>query len=212
MARVDQVGEEGDAVLKVRVHDLHDARRELQDADVGRLLHLGHGVEEAICWYTSVGIDEQDIIANSDIAVGPCTTVLLECLLQRLLIRLSLIMLAPLGGAVDGLQLLLDNAGNIEGVVHIRRLLELALALEAILAMLGTSHPANAVVGIKLNTRLTICLGNELQTVIVDEHVGRPALQFVRRHGLLDGLDSGHDDALQTLLVHRTLDGDVGKR
>ncbi|CRK15930.1 hypothetical protein BN1708_011614 [Verticillium longisporum] len=110
-------------------------------------------------------------------------------------------------GCVD--ELLLDLARDHEAIVHIGRLLKLAATDEAILAMLRACDPADAVVGVELDARAALLVGEKLQTVIVDEHVGRATLQFICGHGLLDGLDRGNDDTGQTLLVYRTLDGNM---
>jgi hypothetical protein len=54
---VDQVGEEGDAVFKVVVDDLHDARGKLHDSDIGRLLHFRDRVKEAVGGHTGIGVN-----------------------------------------------------------------------------------------------------------------------------------------------------------
>ena len=54
---IDEVSEEGNAVFKVVVRDLHDARGELKNSDVGRLVHFGGGVEEAVSGNPGVTVD-----------------------------------------------------------------------------------------------------------------------------------------------------------
>ncbi len=55
--RIDQIGEESDAVLEICVDDLHDTGAELQNTDIGRLFHLGAGIEQTIGRDTCVGIN-----------------------------------------------------------------------------------------------------------------------------------------------------------
>jgi hypothetical protein len=76
-------------------------------------------------------------------------------------------------------------------------------------AVLGTSDPTNAVVGVELDTGAALLLADQLQTVVVNKHVGRTALKLVGRHGLLDGLDSGGNDSIKALLVNGALNSDV---
>ena len=77
--------------------------------------------------------------------------------------------------------------------------------------MLGTSSPPDRVIGVELDAGTTLFLVDDLKTVVVDEHVCRTTLELVRRDGLLDRLDRGSDDRVQTLFVHWALDSDVRK-
>ena len=75
--------------------------------------------------------------------------------------------------------------------------------------MLGSRSPANGIIRIEFDTRLTLLFIDNLETVVVDEHVGRSALEFVGRDGLLDGFDGGRNNGMKTFLVDGTLDRDV---
>ena len=88
-------------------------------------------------------------------------------------------------------------------------LLELSLPHEPILAMLRTCGPTDRVVSIEFNTSPSLVLVNDLETVIVDEHVRGTALEFIGGDGLFDRLDCGRNDRVQTFLVHRALHSDV---
>ena len=58
---VDQVGEEGNTVLKVGIDDLHDTGGELHDTHIGRLLHFGAGIEKTVSGNTGVGVNCADV-------------------------------------------------------------------------------------------------------------------------------------------------------
>jgi len=206
---VDEVGEEGDTVLEVGVDDLHDTGAELHDTNFGALLHLGGSVEKTVGRNTGVGVDEKDVVANTDVTISPGTTVLLEDFTEAALVSLSLVGLSPVVTTRDGEELLLDIAGNHQTEVHVGSLLELSTTDEAIETVLGTGSPTNAVVGVELDSGLTLLLVEKLKTVIVDEDVGGTTLELVGRDGLLDRLDSRSDNGCETLLVDRALDGDV---
>jgi hypothetical protein len=65
-------------------------------------------------------------------------------------------------------------------------LLEFATTEKAIDIMLGSSSPANRMICIEFDTSATIFLIKELQTVVIDEHVGRSTLKLIGGDGLLD--------------------------
>ncbi len=75
--------------------------------------------------------------------------------------------------------------------------------------MLWPGSPSNAVVSIELDSSTSLLLVDDLETIIVDEHVGGSSLEFVGGDGLFDGLDGWRNDGAQTLLIHRALDRDV---
>lgn len=77
--------------------------------------------------------------------------------------------------------------------------------------MLGPSSPADAVVGVEVDTGLSLLLVDKLEAVVVDEDVGATALELVGRNGLLNRLDRGRDNRVKTFLVDGALDGDVGE-
>ena len=78
--------------------------------------------------------------------------------------------------------------------------------------MFRSRRPANRVVPVEVNACIPLVLWDELKAVIVDQHVGRPALQLIARDCRFDGPHGGHDGQLQTLLVHGTLNRDVRQR
>lgn len=77
--------------------------------------------------------------------------------------------------------------------------------------MLGAGGPSDTVVGIKVDARSALFLVDQLQSIVVDEHVCRAALKFICRNCLFDGSHRWHNDGLQSFLVDGTLDRDVGK-
>ena len=83
--RVNHVGEESDAVLEEcyswvsatccrielqdhTIGDVHDAAGMLHDATVRVMLHLADVVEHAIARNAGVGVDDEDVVADADIA------------------------------------------------------------------------------------------------------------------------------------------------
>jgi hypothetical protein len=58
-----------------------------------------------------------------------------------------------------------------EPVIHVTGLLKLALPYEPIFAMLRPRCPANAVISIEFDTSLSFICRDQLQAVIVDEHI-----------------------------------------
>ena len=101
---------------------------------------------------------DEDIIANADVPIRPRTAILLEDLVESPFVSHGLIRLRPGWGPVNQLQLLLDLAGNHKRKVHIRGLLKFSATQETILAMSGTSNPANAMVGVEINASLPFLL------------------------------------------------------
>lgn len=90
-------------------------------------------------------------------------------------------------------------------------LFEFPLSRETIETMLGAGSPSDTVVGIKVDARPSLFLVNNLQSIVVDEHVCRATLQFIGGDCLFDGSHRGHNDGLQPFLVDRTLNRDMGK-
>ena len=170
--RVDKVGEEGDAVLEVGVDYLHDSRRELHDADLGGLFHFGDGIQQTVGGHAGVGVDEEDVIAHADVAIGPGAAVFLEDVLQSSFVGLGFVVLGPVGVSGGLGELFFHLARDHEGIVHVGGLLELAASCEPVLAVAWTCNPPYAVVGIELNAGFPVLLGDQLETVVVDEHVG----------------------------------------
>ena len=82
---------------------------------------------------------------------------------------------------------------------------------DKVITMLWSGSPANAVIGIKLDSCTSFLFVDDLETVIVDKHVCGTTLQFIGRNGLFDGFNGWCDDRAQTFLINRTLDGDVRK-
>ena len=56
-SRVNEVGEEGDAVFEVVVRHLHHSGGELKDGYFWRLFHLTDSVEQTIFGYLSIGVN-----------------------------------------------------------------------------------------------------------------------------------------------------------
>ena len=75
--------------------------------------------------------------------------------------------------------------------------------------MFGTCNPSDGVVRVELDPSASLFLSNNLKAVVVDEHVGRAALELIGGNSLLNRLHRRGNDSGQTFLVHRTLDGDV---
>ena len=228
-AGVDEAGEPGDTMPSVQIltrqgdsrffekglGDVHDARRVLQEGHLGRVLQLADGVHEAVGRHARVRVDEEDVVANATVALGPGASLVLgQHVVERLAVRHRLGVLVPAGEAAQRLELLLDAHADVEGVVHIRRLFELALAHKR-LALLGTRvvlwprDPGNAVLLVKVAARLRLFLVEELHAVVVDEYIGRAALQLVRRDGRFYGSDGRAYHCGQALFVHGHLHRDV---
>lgn len=210
--RIDQVGEIGDTVLEEGPGDLHDTGGELHDADFLTALHLGDGVKDTILWHTGVGVDNDNVVADTNVAVCPRTSVLVEDLLQRGTVGLGLVILVPVDVAVERVELGFDVAADHHTEIHVGGLLELSLTDETLGAVLGTGGPPDVVVGVEVDTGVALVLVDQLQTIVVEQHVAGATLKFVGRHGSFARLDGGSNDTLQTLLVHGALDSDVGKR
>ena len=68
---VDEIREECYALLEKAGGNIHDARGELNDGDLRGGFHLTDCIEEAISRYTCVRVDDQNIVSNSDISLGP---------------------------------------------------------------------------------------------------------------------------------------------
>ena len=107
-----------------------------------------------------------------------------------------------------GLYLLRD----VEGKVHVGRLLELAFTDVALITIvLRTRDPANVVILVELPPQSAVLLGNAgAKSVVVDEDVGGSSVGLVVGDGLLKTANGGNNDRVETLLVDRHLDGDSG--
>ena len=116
---IDKVGEEGDAVLEIGVDDLHDAGGELHDAHVGGELHLGGGIEDAVGGDTGVGVNQNDVVAHPDVAIGPGDAALVDDFLEAALVGYGFVVLGPVLGALDRKELFLHIAGDHEAEVHV---------------------------------------------------------------------------------------------
>ena len=57
---------------------------------------------------------------------------------------------------------------------------------DKVISMLWSGSPPNAVISIKFDSCATFLLIDNLETIIVDEHVGRSTLKFISGDGLLD--------------------------
>ena len=217
--RVDEVREEGDTLLEEARRHVHDARLVLDDGHLRVLLHLADGVEEAVGRHARVRVDEQDVVAHADVALGPRAALVLgDGLLQALGVRRLLVLLRPLLVPFHQQQLLLHAVADPHGIVHIGGLLELSASQERLLPVrrlglvLRPRHPPDVVLVVEVQARLRLILADELHAVVVDEDVGRAALHLVRGDGRLDGFDGRFYDGRQAFFVDGHLDGDVRQR
>jgi len=108
---VNEIREEGDAVFEIVIRDLHDARGELDDGYAGRLFHFAGGIEETVFRHTGVGVDDEDIVANTDVAVSPGAAVFLENFFQAALVCDRFVDLAPINWSVDFLECFFHGVG-----------------------------------------------------------------------------------------------------
>lgn len=90
-------------------------------------------------------------------------------------------------------------------------LLKFSFSYEPVCTMFRTRSPSDGMIRVKVNTGLSLLLVDDLETVVVDEHVGRPSLKLIGRDGGFDGLDRRCNDRVKTFFVNRTLDCDVRK-
>ena len=116
---INKVGEESDAVLEIGVDDLHDAGGELHDAHVRGELHLGGGIEDAVGGDTGVGVNQNDVVAHTDVAIGPGDAALVDDFLEAALVGYGFVVLGPVLGTLDRKELFLHIAGDHEAEVHV---------------------------------------------------------------------------------------------
>lgn len=159
---VDQVGEEGDAVLEESVNHLHYPAGELHDAHVWGTLHFAYRVQQTVCGHPRVAVDQQDVVANSDVAVGPHARRLVQDTLKRLIVGTRLVVSCPGGWTLIALQVVLDLARQHEPVVHVRRFFELAPPHKLLAAMFGTCSPSNVMVLVEIDAGLSFVLVDDL--------------------------------------------------
>ena len=218
--RVDKVGEEGDTVLEVVVSNLHDTSGVLNNSNLGVEEHLSSTIKKTVDRNTSIRINDEDDLADANVAGSPSLRSLGENTGQGLLVKilfLGLVNHVSALSAVLGLnhvhKVLLDLLGDVQSVVHVGSLLELAGTDEALLAVvLRTSDPTNVVVVVELATPLDLLLRDTSpKTVIVHEDAGRSTVGLVVRDSSLQTPDGGDDDRIHTLLVDRHLDSDLGR-
>jgi len=140
---VYKVGEVGDAVFKGVINDLHDTRSMLEESDFGTLVHLERTVEETVFGNASVGIDDENDLADTDVATCPCPALIFlkhrchSLLVQLILIVNSQVVLRTVtlctsfGHESD--ELVLNTQRKVQTVVHVRCLLEMARTDEVLL-------------------------------------------------------------------------------
>jgi hypothetical protein len=163
-------------------------------------------------YHTRIRIDYQDDLSNTDVSLSPSQGILLQDLCESFLIHVRLLLLADREIATSGNHILhvrLYLLRDVEGKVHVRSLLELALADVALVTVvLRTCDPADVVVLIKFSPRLAVLLRDaSAKSIIVDEDVGGPSVGFVIRDGLLQRSNGRNDDRVETLLVDGHLNG-----
>ena len=169
---VDEVGEEGDAVFEVGVHHLHDSGGELEDPDPGAALHFRGGVQEAVGRHAGVAVYDEDVVAYSNVAVGPGARVGHKDFFEACIVGQIFVILGPCGSVGDDREFVLDCTGEREAVVHVGGLFEFAAAEEAFGIVFRARSPADGVVGVKVYPGLSFFFRDDLETVVVYEHVG----------------------------------------
>jgi hypothetical protein len=169
------------------VDDLHNTGRELHDTDFGRLFHLTTGIKKTVGRYTGIRVDydavsnapssmigshtQNDVVADTDVTISPSAAVLFKDFLKATLILSSLMILVPVLVTLHLSELGFNVVRQHKTEVHVGSFLKLALTDEALRAVLGAGSPANTVVGVEFDTRLTFLFVDDLDTVVVDEHV-----------------------------------------
>jgi len=214
--------------------DLTTYRSLLQNGSPGVLFHLRSSVKQAVTRDLSVGVDDQNVVAESDVTcshvslmlfynkaryqltISPSTTLIfLNNINECLCIRTSLIIYSPGSMTIQREHLLLNTDANPHAIVHVGCLLELAstdkefFALCRLRVMLGPSRPADTILFVRLHTSAAFIFGEELKTVVVDEDVGGSSLHFVGGDGSVDTADGGDNDGVKTFFVDWHLNGEV---
>lgn len=100
---------------------------------------------------------------------------------------------------------------QLNGKVHVGRLLESTSSLETVDTVTRTRNVCHVVVVVEAFPSFHLFGADELQTVITNQDRYRAALSFVCGLGNLQRLDSGHDDVFEVLLVDGQPNGDVRK-
>lgn len=93
-------------------------------------------------------------------------------------------------------------------------LLKFALSLETVLPVWGPSDPSNVMIRIEVDPflpKMLILVFVKLQSIIVDQDIGRASLELVCTDGLFDRFYCWGNNPGKALLVHRALDGDMGE-
>ena len=90
-------------------------------------------------------------------------------------------------------------------------LFEFTSSQKSVHAVFRSSNPADVVISVELNTLVAVLFTDQLDTIIIHEHVGGSTLKLVGGDGLFDGFDRGGNDRVQTFLVDRALDSDMRK-
>jgi len=161
---VDEVGKEGDTLFKERGGNVHDTGGELDDGDRRGLLHLADSVKEAVIWDSGVGVDDKDVVSDSEVTISPSSAfVVFYDLCEALLIESIFIILVPGAFFMHSAHRFLDSVADVECVIHVGSLLELAGSNENVIAigvtfwlMFWSGHPSDVVVFVELASR--ICL------------------------------------------------------
>ena len=216
---VDKIREEGDAAFEESVGNVHDTGLELNDGNLRRLLHFAYSIQEAVLGHTGIGVDDQNVVADSNVAISPSPAlVLFHDLLQAAHVSIGLVFLSPCTRSVNLGELVLDPSAHRHGIVHVRSLLEFASSYEGGRSVFGfgivlrSSDPSDVMFIIKVFALLALLFRNQLHAIIVDKNVGSAALHLIGRDGSLDRLDGRLDDGAKTLLVDGSLDGDMRQR
>jgi len=78
----------------------------------------------------------------------------------------------------------------------------------------GPSDPTNVMIRIEVDPflpKMLILIPVKLQSIVVDQDIGRAALELVCTDGLFDRFYCWGNNPGKALLVHRALDGDMGE-
>lgn len=158
---IDEISEGGDACLEEAGGDIHDAG-ELENGDLRRLVELADRVYNSFFGDARVGVDDQNVVTNANIAFCPCSPQLIvEHLGKTFLIRYLLLILGPNDAAFDLQQLVFHLQTDSEDKVHIRRFLELAspdvsLQSFAIRVVFWPGYPADVMGNIVFSSYLSL--------------------------------------------------------
>lgn len=167
---------------------------------------------------TGIRVNNQNVFSHADVAISPGLSIVIQNLVKRSLVKLILLGfrdITSVGVAFADFnhfsEDILGLVRDVEGEVHVGRLLELSATNESIHTVLWARDPANVVIGVEISPGLGLIFWKELKTIVVDKDARSSTVQFVVRNGSFKRSHSRNDDAVQTLLVDWHLDRDVAR-